>query len=226
MIRALIFDFDGLILDTESPDIQSWRETYAGFGHPFPEEDWLPVIGRSSGDFGFNPYEHLELLIGHPIDREAIRAKRRRRNRDLMEGQPILPGVETYIADAQRLGLRLGVASSSTREWVVGQLSRIGLSKDFDTVKCRDDVGAGKPDPGVYLAVLNEFNIKPEQAIALEDSPNGISAANAAGVYCLAVPNAVTRNFSFEHADHVVESLEDLALETLIAQAEESRRAL
>ena len=226
MIRALIFDFDGLILDTESPDLQSWHEIYASFGHPFPEEDWLPVIGRSSGEVEFDPYGHLESLIGRPVDREAIRAERRRRNRALLENQPILPGVEAYIADAQRLGLRLGVASSSTREWVVGQLTRIGLLEYFDAVKCRDDVGRGKPDPGVYLAVLDELGVEPEQAIALEDSTNGVKAAKTAGVYCLAVPNAVTRHFSFGEADHIVESLEDLKLRQLIAQADESRRGL
>ncbi len=226
MIRAVIFDFDGLILDTETPDLQSWREVYEGYGHPFPEEVWLPVIGGSSLDFEFDPYEHLESLLEHPVDRETIRARRRRRNRELVENEPILPGVETYIADGRRLGLSLGVASSSTREWVLGHLARIGLLEFFDSVKCRDDVGKSKPDPGSYLAVLAELGVDPEEAIALEDSTNGTVAAKAAGVYCLAVPNAVTRHFSFEKADQVVESLEDMTLEQLIAQAEESRRRL
>ena len=226
MIRALIFDFDGLILDTESPDLQSWREVYEDHGHPFPEEVWLPVIGGSSVDFEFDPYEHLQSLLERPVDREAIRSKRRRRNRELVENEPILPGVETYIADAQRLGLSLGVASSSTREWVLGHLARIGLSQHFDTVKCRDDVGRSKPDPAAYLAVLDALCVEPEEAIALEDSTNGSIAAKAAGIYCLAVPNAVTRHFNFEHADHLVESLEDLSLEKLIARAEENRRGL
>ena len=226
MIRAVIFDFDGLILDTESPDLQSWHEIYGEYGHPFPEEVWLPVVGGTSTDFDFDPYEHLESLVGHPIDREAIRTERRRRNRELVENEPILPGVETYIADAQRLGLRLGVASSSTREWVLTHLERIGLSRFFEAVKCRDDVGRSKPDPSSYLAVLDEFGVEPAEAIALEDSTNGVGAAKAAGIYCLAVPNVVTRQFDFDKADRVVESLEDLSLEELIALAEQRRQTL
>ena len=129
MIRALIFDFDGLILDTESPDLQSWREVYEDHGHPFPEEDWLPVIGGIKRRLSVQSIRAPRVTHrSRPIDHAKLSvSRRRRRNRDLIEGQPILPGVEAYIADAQRLGLRLGVASSSTREWVVGQLSRIGL---------------------------------------------------------------------------------------------------
>ena len=153
MIRSLIFDFDGLVIDTELPDFLSWAETFEAHGCSLPLSTWAPYIGRPSGSF--DPYAHLEEQLGRPIDRDALRAPRRRRYLELVEAQPILPGVAEYIADAERLGLRLAVASSSSRQWVSGHLSRLGLSEQFDCIRCADDVRQAKPYPDVYNSVLD-----------------------------------------------------------------------
>jgi len=215
MIRAIIFDFDGLILDTEVPEFQTWQEIYQTYGCELPLEVWAMAIGTSADVF--DAYAHLEGLLGRSVGREEIRLKRRQRYTELLNAQSILPGVHAYIADAKRLGLCLGVASSSSRDWVVGHLTQLGLSPYFDCVKCADDVQRVKPDPALYQAVLDTLALPAERAIALEDSPNGIAAAKRAGLFCIAVPNPLTRQLSLAHADLQLDSLADLPLERLLA---------
>lgn len=214
MIRALIFDFDGLILDTETTDLQAWREIYLEYGCTLPLSAWATGVGGSPDLF--DPCQYLESQLGRPVDREAIRAKKRRREAELVETQPVLPGVREYITDAERLGLKLGVASSSSRSWVMGHLSRLGLLTYFHCIQCADDVKRAKPDPDLYLSVLDRLGFQANQAIAFEDSPNGILAAKRAGLFCVAVPNPVTRQLSLQQADLQLTSLAELPLEKLL----------
>jgi HAD superfamily hydrolase (TIGR01509 family) len=220
MIKALIFDFDGLILDTEVPEYQSWVELYQAYGSVLPLEKWLESIGTTDA---FNPYEYLEQQLGRQIDRPEVRTQRLARFAELMADQTILPGVQDYITTAKRLGLKLGVASSSPREWVVGYLSKFGLDIHFDAIRCGDEVKATKPDPALYLAVLKVLGVEASEAIALEDSPNGILAAKRAGIFCVAIPNALTRQLSLSLADFQMSSLADLPLEELLQGACEPR---
>jgi HAD superfamily hydrolase (TIGR01509 family) len=142
----------------------------------------------------------------------------------LLGEKVVLPGVQEYIAEAKRLGLQLGVASSSSREWVVGHLTELGLYAHFDCIKCRDDVQQVKPDPALYQAVVEAFALQPSQAIALEDSPNGIAAAKRAGLFCVAVPNPLTRQLSLAHADLLISSLADLPLRQLLEHVQRNGR--
>lgn len=213
MIKALIFDFDGLILDTEVPEYQSWEELYQSYGCVLPLEKWLECIGTADA---FNPYEYLEQTLGRSVDRAAVRLQRRARFAELMADQSILPGVQDYIATAKQLGLKLAVASSSPREWVVGYLTQFGLVHHFDIICCGDEVPATKPDPALYLKALHALEIQADEAIALEDSPNGVLAAKRAGLFCVAVPNALTRQLSLSLADYQMNSLLDLSLEQLL----------
>ena len=218
MIEALIFDFDGLILDTEGPDYRSWREVYRSYGFPLPLSKWVECIG--SADV-WDVYEYLEELLGRSVDRELIRASRRAQFNEWIARQPLLPGVEEYIAGAQRLGLRLGLASSSSREWVTGHLTRLGLGAHFEHIRCQEDVARTKPDPALYLETLRALDVRADQAIALEDSLNGVLAAKGAGLFCVAVPNALIRHLDFCPADLRLDSLADLPLEDLLALASE-----
>lgn len=215
MIKALIFDFDGLILDTEVPEYQSWDELYQSYGCVLPLEKWLECIGTTDA---FDPYEYLELALGQPIDRAAVRLQRRARYAELMVDQSILPGVQDYITTAKQLGLKLAVASSSPREWVVGHLTQFELVNHFDIICCGDEVPATKPDPALYLKAVQALDIQANEAIALEDSPNGILAAKRAGLFCVAIPNALTIQLSLSLADHQMNSLVDLPLGKLIQQ--------
>jgi HAD superfamily hydrolase (TIGR01509 family) len=222
MIRAVIFDFDGLILDTEAPEFQTWQEIYQAHGCELLLEVWATGLGTSAD--AFDPYTHLEAQLGRLIDREVIQQQRRQRYHELLGAKVVLPGVREYIAEAKCLGLQLGVASSSSREWVVGHLTELGLSADFDCIKCRDDVPRVKPDPALYQAVVEAFALPPHQAIALEDSPNGITAAKRAGLFCVAVPNPLTCQLSLAHADLLVSSLADLPLQHLLERVQRNGR--
>ena len=110
------------------------------------------------------------------------------------------------------------VASSSSLGWVEGHLVRLGLREHFTGIRCRDHVKRTKPDPDVYLAALEHLGLRPSEAIAIEDSPHGVSAAKAAGLVCVAVPNEVTRPLDFSHADLVIESFEALTLDEVLLQ--------
>jgi HAD superfamily hydrolase (TIGR01509 family) len=214
MIRALIFDFDGLILDTEVPEFQSWQETFQDHGCHLPLEAWVACIGTSSDVF--DPYAYLETQLGCSVDRDALRTRHRQRCAALLASQPVLPGVQTYIDDAQRLGLQRGVASSSSRAWVTGHLERLGLLAHFASIRCADDVSQVKPDPALYRLTLETLGVRPDEAIAFEDSPNGILAAKRAGLFCVAVPNALTCGLPLHHADLQCASLADMPLEVLL----------
>ena len=222
MIRAVVFDFDGVILDTEVPEFRTWQEIYQAHGCELALEVWATGLGTSAD--AFDPYTHLEGQAGCPIDREAIQQQRRQRYHELLGATSALPGVREYIAEAKRLGLHLGVASSSSREWVVGHLTDLGLYPYFDCIKCRDDVPRVKPDPALYQAVVETFALQPHQAIALEDSPNGIAAAKRAGLFCVAVPNPLTRQLSLTHADLLISSLADLPLQELLEHVRRNGR--
>ncbi len=223
MIKALIFDFDGLILDTEVPEYQSWAELYQAYGCDLPLKKWVECIGTADA---FNPYEYLAQQLGQPIDRAEIRSQRRARFAELMADQTVLPGVQDYIATAKHLGLKLGVASSSPRERVIGYLSNLNLATHFDAIRCGDEVKATKPDPALYLDVLQALEIQSHEAIALEDSPNGILAAKRAGLFCVAIPNALTRQLSLNLADCQMTSLVDLPLTQILQQACDKPRCL
>ena len=216
MIKAIIFDFDGLILDTELCDYLSWKETYESLGCELSLEKWTANIG--SVDF-FNPYLELQAQLGEGIDLDPVYLRRKQRDRELLAEQVALPGVEAYLEEAQTLGLKVAIASSARRAWVDEHLGRLRLDHHFAAVRCRDDVdGCSKPDPAVYRAALAALGVEPGQALALEDSPNGVLAAKRAGLYCVAVPNEMTRGLNFEHADFCLASLTEVSLGQLIGR--------
>ncbi len=218
MIRALIFDFDGLILDTELPVFQSWQEIYQEFDCKLSLSTWSVCIGTASSSF--DPYQNLQDQLSASIDREDIQAKLRLRNQELIQGQHTLPGVEGYLQDARRLNLKIGLASSSPRNWVIPHLARLDLLHYFDDIKTRDDVTETKPHPALYTLALGTLAVAADEAIVLEDSPNGIRAAKSAGIFCVSVPNSITKHLSIEEADLQLSSLADLPLHDLIAQVE------
>ena len=219
MIRALIFDFDGLIVDTESPALESWQEIFREYGQELSLDRWALNVGRSET---LDVVGDLQQLVGRTLDTEALKAQRRARHIQMIEALPILPGVVERIAEAHAMGLRLAVASSSSSDWVAGHLERVGLLQHFHTVRCRNDadVGIGKPDPAVYLAALRSMGVEAREAIALEDSPRGEEAAKRAGIFTVVIPNNVTRRMGPTSAHLTLESLADMTLEQLVSDAE------
>ena len=220
MLQALIFDFDGLIVDTEYPDFQAWRELCQQYDVELSIETWLPCIGTGATTQVFDPHSYLEEQAGLSLDRAAIRAQTKRRGAELIAAQPILPGVKELILEAKQRGLRLAVASSSSRAWVAGHLSRLGLIEYFDALVCGDEVEYTKPHPDLYLSALEKVGARADQAIAFEDSLNGMLAARSAGIFCVVAPGSLTQYLTFEQVDLRVASLADVSLDELIQQQE------
>jgi HAD superfamily hydrolase (TIGR01509 family) len=215
VIRALVFDFDGLILETETPAHQSWAEMYREHGHELPLDRWFDHVGREGGDF--DAADHLAALVGEGFDRDAARMRRDTRKSELIATLDVMVGVREYVADAKRLGLRLAVASSSSRAWVLGHLERLRLDAEWDAVRTRDDVARTKPAPDLYLSAVAALGVAPTEAVAFEDSANGIAAAKDAGLLCVAVPNALTAGMDLSRADLRLNSLAETPLERLLA---------
>ena len=213
-IKAIVFDFDGLILDTETTDFEAWRAMYRAHGVELPLSMWMPIIGDSTQDFTIE--KHLVELTGKPLDRAELHERQLTLHLEMLQDAAPMPGVEDYIHDAKRLGIRIGVASGSRRSWVVDRLDQLGLADHFETIVCRDDVGRAKPDPAAYIAAVKNLEAIPDQAMALEDSPPGVKAAKNAGLYCVAVPGPMTKNHSFHEADVQLESLAEMSLQELL----------
>jgi HAD superfamily hydrolase (TIGR01509 family) len=213
-LKALVFDFDGLILDTEGPVFHSWRETFEAAGATLTLEEWSDTIGRANAA---DPADLLAERTGRPLD-EARRATRKARRDELLAAEAVLPGVHDWLEEARRLGLPIGVASSSEVDWVSGHLERLGLLDRFACLTCFDGALRGKPEPDLYLAACESLGVAPNDALAVEDSGNGVKAAKAAGLKCVAVPHDLTRDHDLSRADILVESLAELPLEEAAAR--------
>ena len=218
MIDTLIFDFDGVIIDTETPIYEIWQDVYSGYGVELDRSLWQRLIG--GGTDRFDVFQHLEELAGVKLDREALENSRRRRYDRLVQSSPLLPGVREYIEEADRRGLKLGVASSSSRDWVENHLTERGLRPHFRCVVTRDDVSAIKPDPEPYVLAMEGLGTSPERAVAIEDSLNGVTAAKRAGMFCVAVPNPMTKDLPLEEADLRLGALSDITLTALLERLE------
>lgn len=216
MIKALIFDFDGLILDTETPEFLSWQNIYREHGFELPHEKWGTIIGGNSHS-DFDAAEHLALLSQGRLDPGSLRDRNRVESHSRILTQQPLPGVMDYLRDAKRVGLKLAIASSSDRLWVETHAKRIGVLEMFDHIITADDVGPGriKPNPDLFLLALSRLQVPKDAAIVFEDSPNGVKAANRAGIFVVAVPNQVTSALTIDGADMVLSSLSDLTLSQL-----------
>jgi HAD superfamily hydrolase (TIGR01509 family) len=175
---------------------------------------WGEIIGRS-GDV-FDPLDHLERTVGRALDRDPILARRRARHLAFIEEERILPGVMEYTLTARELGLGLAVASSSPPEWVNGHLERLGIHMHWDAIVTYDGSVPAKPAPDLYLAALRRLGAAPHEAIAFEDSRNGVAAAKAAGMYCVAVPNPLTAALDLSAADLRLSSLGEISLPALV----------
>ncbi len=206
--QALLFDFDGLVLDTESAHYQAWREAYAEFGLDLPLERWAACIGTDW--YAFNPYHDLQSRVSGSFDREGFQARKEARAASLIRDLAPRPGMTDLLKASRDSGVRLGVASSSNRAWVVGHLERLGLLSFFMTVKTSDDVKRVKPDPELFLSCLEALGVSKSNAAVLEDSPNGIRAAKAAGIHTIAYPNPITSRLDLSEADRIARTPEEL----------------
>jgi len=217
MLKALIFDFDGLILDTETPEYQVWKNIYQENGLDLPITKWGSIIG-GTGISDFEPSEELPRLSQGRLESDSLRARHRSESHALILSQPILPGVMDMIRAAKEANLKLAIASSSPHSWVDTHMQRLGIFDDFDKIICRDDVGVGrtKPNPDLFLLALDQLKVQKGEAVVFEDSPNGVKAANQAGIFVVAVPNPITSLLVIEDANLILSSLSELPFSELM----------
>lgn len=214
MLRALVLDLDGTILDTESAIYEAWQEVFRRRGVSLPLSEWLRAVGSSAD--AFDPYRYLEELVG-PIDRAQVRAEAEAMAEERLAGLQPLPGVVELVREAKRLDFRLAVASSSPRAWVERFLRQAGLETLLTTRATADDVERVKPAPDLFLLAIRSLGVAPSEALAVEDSLNGVRAALAAGMRCVVVPNSLTRGEPFPEEVARLDSLEGWNPEALWA---------
>jgi HAD superfamily hydrolase (TIGR01509 family) len=215
-IRAFLFDFDGLIIDTETASRAGWAWLYREHGHELPPEKWALMVGTIGG---WDPMGHLETLVGEPLEEEALNARRNAHELSLLEAEELRPGIADYLAAAERHGLKRAIVSSSSRRWIDAHLARLERDVGWDAILTAEhDEERAKPRPTLYLEALDLLGVSPAEAVVFEDSPNGIRAAKAAGIFVVGIPNSVTQDLGLDEADLVLESLADLPPDDLLAR--------
>ena len=215
-IRAFLFDFDGLILDTETASRAGWEWLYRRHGHELPQEKWAQVVGTTGV---WDPMADLEDLVGAPLERDSLNELRYAHELSLIEAEELRPGIADYLTAAELHGLKRAIVSSSTRPWIDGHLARLERAVGWHAIVTADhDHERAKPRPTMYLEALDVLHVGADEAVVFEDSPNGVRAAKAAGIFVVAVPNAVTRDYGLDEADLVVGSLADLPPDELLAR--------
>lgn len=211
-MRALLYDFDGLLIDSEVAGLRSWRALYAEFGQTLDTEHWVGEVAAGRGPV--MPTALLEELVGRTLDWAELEPRRKAHRDELIVARP---GVRAHLARARELGLSCAIVSNAPGWWIEEQLANTGLSPDhFAVIVCKDGTRAKKPAPDAYLAALDALSVRPADALAFEDSPIGIAAAKAAGLRCVAVPNEVTKDLPLDAADQILPSLASVPLDDLL----------
>jgi HAD superfamily hydrolase (TIGR01509 family) len=214
-IKALIFDFDGLLMDTETTLLESWRWEWRRHGL---ELDPAGFFADHGGDANAPRYAALAAAVGPAYDRESSHALRMAHRAELNAALVPAPGMVRWLDRAAELGLRLAVASSSALAHVGAMLAQAGLRARFEVLATGDEVAAHKPDPGVYLVALDRLGLPAGEAVAFEDTPHGVAAAHAAGLRCVAVPNPHADHARFAAADLLLPSAADLSLDAVLGE--------
>jgi len=215
-IRAFLFDFDGLILDTETASRAGWEWLYREHGHELPPEKWELVVGTTGA---WSPMDHLEELVGEPLEREALNERRYAHELTIIEAEELRPGIAEYLAAGEGHGLRRAIVSSSSRRWIDMHLARLERTVGWDAILTADGVHSrAKPNPILYIEALDALGVRADEAIVFEDSPNGVRAGKDAGIFTVAIPNSVTRDYGLEEADLVLHSLAELPPDELLAR--------
>lgn len=209
LLQAVVFDFDGVIIDTEKARYEAMQEIYSSYGQKLPLDIWLKSVGHAS--YVIHPFDLLMDLTGKRLDCEMLKSKHKEIEMEFADALPVLPGVVDRLEEVCASGGKLAIASSSSRGWVEGHLKKRDLFRYFNVTVCRGDTVNHKPDPEPYLTALRLMRCSAEHAFAVEDSPTGINAALSAGMTCIAVGCSLTRNLDLSKAHYVFDSLSSVS---------------
>jgi putative hydrolase of the HAD superfamily len=215
-IKAIVFDFDGTLMDTETCAFEAFGGIYSEHGEELLLEQWAQGIGTVNGTY--NPYVDLERRLGRSLDRKLLKARYESDLDAKADCAELREGVSGVLEEARRMGLSIGLASSSTRDWIERHLKAKGIRHYFQTIRTSDDVERVKPDPALYRLAVADLGVNPDETVAIEDSLHGLIAAKTAGLHAIVVPNPVTRHMDFvgARADLVIDSLADRPLTALL----------
>lgn len=221
-IKALIFDFDGLLVDTETPQLRIWQEIYQSFGARLLLEEWVRCLGTSADAFDI-PAD-LRSKTSTAFDERELMAQFKARANQAIFQEKLRPGIQSLLQQARQSELMMAVASSSDRNWVESGLNRVNADQYFSVVCTSEDVSRVKPDPELYLLALRRLGVEPSQALVFEDSPNGILAAKSAGLACVAYPNPISSYLDISQADLILPTLDDQALDRILQYFADNRQ--
>ncbi len=214
MLKGLIFDFDGLIVDTETVIYETWADIYKQNGQILELDDYKQCVGS---DFAqFDPGKELERKCGKTFDWNALNQEREVTIREKLKTQKERPGIISFLDEAKKIGLKTAIASSSSKAWVVGWVERLQIKHYFEKFLNRDDVKRIKPAPDLFLASCKALEINTTEALVLEDSENGLKAATAAGIQCAIVTNEITEGGSFSDSVLQTDNFSDNRLKKLL----------
>jgi HAD superfamily hydrolase (TIGR01509 family) len=220
-VRALLFDFDGTMLETESSSYGSWRDLLAEHDFELTHDDWQAAVGTING---VDPVALLEDHLGTTVDRDELVARQRALHREMLVEEVLRPGIERIVDEARGCGVATAIVTSASERWVRMHLRRLGLEEDWEHIIAADgDPHRAKPAPLLYEEALELLGAVPEEGVAVEDSPNGVAAAKAAGLTAIAFPNPITARMDLGQADVVVPDLAGLGLDGLLATIGRSR---
>jgi putative hydrolase of the HAD superfamily len=211
MIKAMVFDFDGVILDTESALLAAYGDVHRAHGMAYDHDGLMRAAGT---EFDFDPWKAFD----RTVDRTGLEHEHRKYCDARFLELPILPGVEELLISAVKAGLPVGLASNSGSVYIENHLTRLNLRRLFSFLSCRESAAAPKPAPDLYLNVTRHFGLGPGEAIAFEDSATGTLAAKRAGLRVVAIPNPCTASHDFTAADLRIHSLADWSVAALVAK--------
>ncbi len=217
MLKALVIDFDGTMIDSES----LWHKAYDVWlkkhhGHEFP----LELFIRNAGSDGREVFAELERRIGHEVDWKEMQDWSYQQVHHWADMLEPMPGVVELLKAAKDRGLKISTGTSSRAFRVIAQLERLELMPYFDALSTVDLVEHAKPHPDIFLKAAELLEVEPHECLVIEDSANGVLAATRAGMRCLIVPNDITRSMDFSGAYQVLNSLEEIDLQAIMRDYE------
>jgi HAD superfamily hydrolase (TIGR01509 family) len=215
-VRALLLDFDGTMLETESSSYGSWRELLAEHDYELTHDTWQAAVGTIDG---VDPVALLEDHLGTEVDRERLERRQASLHRELLTEEVLRPGIQRIVDDARGAGVATAIVTSASERWVRMHLRRLGVDEAWEHIVAADgDPQRAKPAPLLYEEALELLGVTAAEGVAIEDSPHGVAAAKAAGLAAIAFPNPITERMDLGHADVVVTDLEGLGLDGLLAK--------
>jgi HAD superfamily hydrolase (TIGR01509 family) len=218
---AIVFDFDGTMVDTETAVYEAVRRTYAEYGLDLAPDAWMQAAGTM---WGADWVDELVAATGGVADKHEARRRNRAHATELSDLTELRPGLRELLDDARAHGIPMAIASNSASDWIEYHLERLGLTDHFAALATIDRVERGKPFPDPFLKACHELDAPPTSSVAFEDSEAGTQSAAAAGLFVIAAPGPMTLGHDLRAAHLVIDGFEGFTLLD-VARASDAARS-